>query len=69
LIEFLAGPKYYGNRNEVIMLCGALLPQLYSDYVGNVLTAAERSNRQKELWNKLKAKANAILGVDPEMKK
>lgn len=68
LLKFLADPQYYGNRNSVIMSCGTLLLRLYSDFVGNVLTPAERHQRWNELNAKLDAKAEAILGVDPKEK-
>lgn len=66
LLRLLSESKYYGNRNSVIMSCGTLLPQLYSDFVGNVLTPAERHQRWNDLNAKLDAKAEAILGVDPK---
>jgi hypothetical protein len=62
LIGFLAGEKYYGDRNTVIMYCGTLLLQLYSDFIGSVLTAAERRERSDEFNAKLDAKVEAILG-------
>lgn len=69
LIQFLADPKYYGNRNAVILTCGTLLPQLYSDFIGHVLSPAERRQRSQELNAKLDAEVEAILGVDPKEKR
>jgi hypothetical protein len=64
LIEFLAGRRYYGDRNTVIMHCGTLLHQLYSDFIRGVLTAAERRERWLEGHAKMVAKAEAILEGD-----
>jgi hypothetical protein len=48
------------------MYCGTLLPELYSDFIGRVLTAAERHERWLEGHAELVAKAEAILVVDAE---
>jgi hypothetical protein len=69
LVEFLAGPEFYKNKNSVIMFSGTLLPQLYSDFIGCVLTATERHERMLEFNATLDAKVEAIFGVEIEHEK